>query len=122
MIDDDDIVYRRIRPNWVKSFEPFALSSEAFQNLEDNNMSGHLDSLLQDNDLTPESLLDGFDGYGLVWLRVKYLRELGQEVVAHIDDEDDPAHVHVSGAKSKGTKRSMARVASENVLVLPDKK
>ena len=47
MKDDDDIVYRRIRPDWVKSFDPLALKSIAFQNLEGDNMSGHLGSILK---------------------------------------------------------------------------
>ena len=122
MIDDDDIVYRRINPHWVKSFEPFILSTAAFQNMEGLNMSGHLGRFLDEHELTPESLLEGHDGYGLVWLSVKELRDLGQDVVAYIDDEDDPAHVHISGNKSKSTKKSMANAFSENVLVLPVKK
>jgi len=122
MIDDDDIVYRRINPKWVKNFDPFELSSAAFQNLEGDNMSGHSGNLLETHGLTPESLLEGLDGYGLVWLSVKALREqFSQDVVTHLDSENDPAHVHVVGTKGKGTKRGMAKAASLNVCVLPEK-
>lgn len=121
MKDDDDIVYRRIRPDWVKSFDPLALKSIAFQNLEEDNMSGHLGSILKEHQIPPESLLEGLDGYGLVWISVKELQEFGQEVVPHLDDENDPAHIHVVGKKNTGTKRRMAKAASQNVLVLPEK-
>jgi len=123
MIDDEDIVYRRVNSAWVKSWFPnFELGSVAFQNLDGDNMSGHLGSLLEANDLSPESLLESFEGYGLVWLSVKELRdEFGQEIVVHLDDESDPAHIHVVGKKSKGVKRRMAAAASSNVHTLPTK-
>ena len=121
MIDDDDVVYRRISPRWVKSLDPLSLKSIAFQNLEGDNMSGHLNSLLEEHGIAPETLLDGLDGYGLVWLSVRELREFGQEVVPHLDSDNHPAHIHVVGKKTTSIKRRMAKSASLNVVVLPDK-
>jgi hypothetical protein len=71
-------------------------------------MSGVLLSLLGERAI--ESLVPGPGGDRLVRFQVFVLRELGLEVV-HAPLDDDSAHVHIVGEKSRQLRRVLAEIA-----------
>ena len=112
-VGDDEILLRRIRPDWVEpapgSPNGVAIKSIAFQNLDEGKqlMSSHLLTILQNLGLLPESVLNGHPGYGLVQYTAGYARAAGQ-VIVRDPRPGDPAHMHVVGPKSKGWRRRFA--------------
>lgn len=69
-IADDDILLRRITPEWVKNAHDPQLrsvSSAAAQNQPGHEaMSAHLASVLDEQGIPYKSMLEGFPGYGLI--------------------------------------------------------
>ncbi len=82
-------------------------------------MSGHLQSLLEANDLDWTTVLNGHDGYGLVSFTVKELKDLNQAIEPILEDKDDPAHIHVAGKKTGSIKKKLAAIGSNNVVQMP---
>lgn len=105
-IGDDEILYRRINPDWMRDG---ALTSQAFQNYPGHDaFSIHIDGKL--GDMEASDLLDDFPGYKLALFKAGDARALDQGVT-HVPEPDDPSHGHVNGKKSKPTKRNLARIA-----------
>lgn len=121
-VGNDEILLRRIRPDWVEpaaeSPNGVALRSIAFQNLDEDKqfMSSHLLTILQSLGLPAESILNGHPGYGLVQYTAGYARAAGQAIVRD-PKPDDPAHMHVVGPKGKGWRRRFATGCT--ILVCP---
>lgn len=105
-IPDDEVLLRRISPDWYHPENSKPVSTQAFQNLEGDAMSVHLQGVLTEHGLPPESTLDGHAGYGLVALLVGDVRTLGQ-IVVRDGTPDDPAHAHLIGKKSNSIRKKL---------------
>lgn len=74
-------------------------------------------SVDMDEGQNPMDSLRGYDGFGLVALRVGALKSLGLRIVPAPLPEN-PHHAEVTGAKTRGKKRQIAKAAEW--LFLPD--
>lgn len=117
-IGDDEILLRRIPPKWFKRDAGGTLdvSSQAFQNLEGEMMSVHLQSIMEASGLAPTSVLEQSPGYGLVSFSAGHAREADQVIVKD-PLPGDPSHAHVVGAKGKGWRKRFKRGCT--VIVYP---
>jgi hypothetical protein len=120
-IPSTDRIYRRVPPNWIVFDENVGArrpSTAAFQDSSDGSaMSVHIQTLLAQNNLEPESALAGHPSFGLVSFFAGLARELGFGI-APDPQPNDPAHGLVEGKKTEG-KRKRLRAAAAWV-VLPD--
>lgn len=112
-ISDDDLVYRRIGPQWVKEDERRSFSSAAFDDSsKDDAMSVFLKSKVDDLGLTFDSILEGYEDCGVAELRVGDIRAAGMGV--HYDG-DPPGHGLVINVqrrrKSKADKKRLRDAA-----------
>ena len=115
-VEDEDVFYRRVR--WLKRIVDRRSgetrpSSDSFRDSTDppSPMSGILRSGLVASGWSPLSLVPGDGGDALVEFDVAELRHHGFDVEAS-PTEDEPAHAHVVGDKSKrSTRRLLADLA-----------
>lgn len=113
-IADDAILWRRV-PD--RHFVPgpdgrLRPSSAAF---DDGGDGDSMSAVLAEAERNPCPVLQGNDGWGLVAIEVRLIRELGWRVERD-PVPDEPAHVLVHGDKTKG---KMRRVAKECIWVIP---
>lgn len=89
----------------------YRVSSAAFTNSSDGSgMSVSIETMLQQHGLGVETVLRGFDGFGVVALTAGFVRVHGQGVVKK-PLLDDPSHGEVVGKKTRSTQRAFARQA-----------
>ncbi|WP_146763082.1 hypothetical protein [Micromonospora noduli] len=136
-ISDDSLLYRRITPgfiNWskVQPDEQPKIPSQGFQDYPEDKardehglpgacMSVDLGYILDEHGLTPEHLLEGYSGYGLVVLNVGQLRQLkgpnGQDWTQGVMRDPRPgAPWHAvafarAGKKTGGMKNAISGIA-----------
>ena len=114
--DQPDVtrVFRRVPPPYLPKAEDVDRhpSSGAFNDSSDG--SGM--SVDMDQGQAPEESLRGYDGYGLVALRVRDLKAQGFSIVPAPLPEN-PHHAEVRGKKTAGKRRQMAKDAEW--LLLP---
>lgn len=72
-------------------------------------MSVVIGSLLEADGLTPESALDGHQGYGLVRIPVSLIRAMGLGVATQPPVAGQPAHGWVLGKKKKSIRKRLAK-------------
>jgi len=136
--NDDCILFRRIRPDWVRWNQTGPngqwprITSQAFQDYNEPMaermgcpapaMSVALAHVLEASGHLPEALLVGFPGYGLASITVKDARDAGQGVTLWATSEE-PWHGLVFGLvvqiKSPGTRSILAATAVW--LILPSR-
>lgn len=115
-IGDDEVLWRRIRPEWVQreadgTFRP---GSFAFMDRTPSaELSIHLASLTD-----PDRALQGFPQDSLAAIRAGLPRSLGYAVVRD-PTPDDPSHALICPSPNKGKARTMAKQATWVVLREP---
>lgn len=113
-VSDDETLLRRVHPDWIIRNENTGVtevSTGAFSDSSDGTgMSASAAGLLSAAGMSEDDALAGYDGYGLVALRVGQVRELGQAIVRRPTDRD-PAHVEVVGKKTRAIKKAFKRAA-----------
>ncbi len=121
--DDEDLIYRRIPPGSMVPDENYGgdrLMSNCFQNYRrEDRLSGASLALLNRYQMNPHDLLVGHEGFGLTFITVGQLTEEFQQTIEHDPLPDNPAHVHVIGAKNKTRQKRMAYAATPNIIILP---
>jgi hypothetical protein len=108
-VSDGTNLYRRISPQFIKrDGDTIRVSGGAFQNTTGTeSMSVSLGDTLASERRTPDSLLDEFDGFGLVALAAGYVR--GEEQIVQRSRTDaDSAHGDVIGRKPSGRRKRFA--------------
>lgn len=111
-IPGSEILLRRIHPEQIDDNPAELPTSAAFENGNDESgnktsmMSVALLSVLKNNGLEPENLLQGYDGWGLVSLKADDFREESQKIVRDPTPEE-PWHAHVVGTKGKSRRRRL---------------
>ena len=109
---------RRIPPQWRVPDGEGGLrpASGAFQDVRDETgtkaLSVYIETVLRLSGLTPEDVIDGMPGYGLVAFTAERARELGLGVVTAPRDDQGPigvAHAHVFGKKTGAIQGALAR-------------
>ena len=120
-IPDSERLLRRIFPGWYVPDPKVVLgrrvTSQAFQNASNGTgMSVHLASVLASLGLADQSVLRGYDGYGLAQITAGLARQWGQRL-ARRPEPDWPAHAEVLGNKAKPVQRAFA--AAAKVLIEP---
>lgn len=99
-IDDDDVLYRRVHPLWIK--ENGEVQSAAFQNQTGTDeMSVDLGRLT-----TPEATTLRDPSYGVASLEAGLARSLQQEVY-HVPEGGNCAHSTVKGHKPPSIRRQL---------------
>lgn len=113
-IPDDCVVYRLIKPEWVKETDQGERpSSQAFTNTrEDARMSIYLKDTMDNEGKKIEDLLEQRPGYRAVWFYASELRELGQEI-ARDDQLDFPGHALVEHLGGRNRSQSVRTKLSE---------
>jgi len=106
---EDDEVWRRIPPQRF-TFDSnrgiFRPSTDCFRDHPNGTpMSAFLASECKD----PVLALAGNDGFALVAINVRIVRECNQTVVPAQKDDLAPGHVHVAGNKSDSVRKRFAR-------------
>lgn len=118
-IYDQDILWRRINEDWLiidENTGRVRLKSMAFQDPIDGSP---MSVLLADVHRDLGAIIECYPRHGLVSITVELARELGQRVSRDPTDED-LAHAHVSGKKTLGDRRKLAKEAKW-VIPLPIK-
>ena len=126
-IQDDTLLYRRVlnQPDppvkqiiWDGNLNCWRPSSAAFDNHKDGSgMSVALGDALAKNGLSPESVLDGHEGFSLVCFEASVPRAKQQKIIRK-PLVNDPAHGEVVGKKTTSVKRAM--VKSSRWVVQPN--
>lgn len=109
-ISDDADLWRRIPPwhfYYDENIAQIRPKSAAF----DNDPDGSPMSVVIAAESSPEAVLAEHEGYALASFKAGLARECNQLVVRD-PLPTEPAHALVVGAKSKGTRRRLAREAS----------
>ncbi|MEQ8205310.1 MAG: hypothetical protein RIA65_03975 [Woeseia sp.] len=120
-ISDNDLVYRRINPEWmIWDDDPPRITSAAFQNMDGDKMSANLQSILEDAGQSVDDLIRDWPGYGVAAISVRKMSELGQSIEL-APESNDISHIHVVGKKSRSIKKKLAASASDSVWVYPRK-
>ena len=113
-ISDDDRLFRRVPPNLIvwndNAGAPEVSSAAFFDSSDGTGMSVSVESVLRDEGLTERDVLRGYDGFVLVAIAARLVREQGQVIVKKPTDSD-PAHAEVIGRKTRGTRRTFKRNA-----------
>lgn len=123
-IADSDPIWRRIPP-WHFVFDEnkgmMRPSSAAFEDHPNGSaMSVVLGKLVSEAGRTPETVVEGHDGYGLVSFQAGAARKNGQRIAKKWLKEE-PAHAEVFGAKTKGVRKALAK-ASKWIIAPPASK
>jgi len=108
-IDDEELLWRRISPEHVVSDSDGTRrpSSAAFSDSSDSTpLSVDLASIAGD----PSVTLESHSGFGLAELVVADVRKLGLGVWPDPLPHNE-AHAGITGRKTRGTRRALARVA-----------
>ena len=104
-ISPETVVLRRIPPGRI-------VSDGLDQRPQSGNFSNHPDgtgtsvSILAEG-RDPLDVLEGLEGFGLVKLTVKDIRDAELGIVHH-PLPDDPLHAHIQGSKTTARKRRLA--------------
>lgn len=116
-IDDETLLYRRImnQPNppvsqiiWDANEKCWRPSSAAFTDHPNGSpMSIALGDTLEEQGLTPDSVLKGHENFSLVSFPARIPRSRGLKVMRK-PLEGDPAHGEVAGKKTKSIKKFLA--------------
>lgn len=110
-INDDDTLLRRVHPTQVvedKNLGGWRPSSGAFT---DDELSADSEALLTKYGLNSGFCLQNYNGYSLVGLKAGFARAAGLKV-DHTPKIDNPAHVDVTGKKTKGIQRQLAAASA----------
>jgi hypothetical protein len=121
-ISDECRAFRLIRPEWMKTdLTPPRPSSQAFQDrAESGAMSVYLEDEILSAGLKVSDLQQRWEGYRIVHLIVKQLRDdFGQEVVRD-PQPDFPGHALVRDPSGKRSAGKRSRMAASCVLTEPD--
>lgn len=120
-IADSDPIWRRIPPRHFVFDENKGMmrpSSAAFEDHPDGSpMSVVLGKMASEAGRTPETVLEGHEGYGLVAFPASVARAKGQKIVKKWLQEE-PAHAEVFGKKTKGVRKAIAK-ASDWIIEPP---
>src|SRR5262245_59235671 len=106
-IDDDEVLHRRIHPEFVKP--DGSPSSQAFT---DDNMS--VDRAIR---RTARETIEGYSGFGVAALVTSPVRALGLKVIPDLLVYND-AHALVQGKKTRAISRKLARMSS--MVIVPN--
>lgn len=105
-------IYRRIYPH-QNYYAHGKVTSQAFDRRRgDDHLSMALASLT-----TPEELLIGHDGYGVLEIDIADLIAEGLEVRFDPSEEEGPAHVQVRGELTRSVRKKLASRA--HVVIAP---
>lgn len=111
-IADNVPLWRRVVPKFRIYDENrgcFRLSSQAFQNYPGTNaFSVWISSDAEELGEGPEDLVADHPGYGVASFNAGLARELNQGVVRD-PQEEEPAHGHVVGHKTRGMRKRFAK-------------
>lgn len=114
-ISDGDKLLRRIPSSWRvrdHSRGSWRPTSQAFNDHPNgSSMSVHLLCVLEQSGNAAESVLEGHEGFGLVAITVKLVRDCGQ-AIRRVPAPNDPAHAEVVGPKTQSVRRRLARGAT----------
>ncbi len=105
-IRDEAILLRRLPRDWVvwdANRGSHRVTSQAFQNLPGKNA---FSAFLETECLGIESILEGYDGYGIASFSVGHVRTCGQGVVRI--EETLPGHAHVIGDKPRRVRKLLS--------------
>lgn len=109
----ETVLWRRIPPwHFPKKPGQQRPNSPAFDDSDDGTP---MSAVIARADRPPQEVIAGYEGYGLVSLRVQDLIAFGQRAVPEPLPEE-PDHVHVIGLKTDITRRQMAKSA---IWVIP---
>lgn len=109
---DDDRLWRRIHPTQTQEDGGRRrVTSAAFT---DERLSVDLARIQEHYTRT----LIGYSGYGVAEIQAGFARSLGQQVI-HRPLAENPAHSQIEGRKSRSVARSLAKAASDRMLVWP---
>lgn len=119
-IPNESLLFRRIPADtnhivWDETSRAYRISSQAFQNLQriPPAFSVNLQCVLEELQLSPESILKDRSRYGLVALPAQLVREHQQGIERH-PEPGDPSHGHVVGEKPKKIAKAFARSVVHN--------
>ncbi len=103
-------MYRRITPHWYiqDASGKHRVSTQAFQD-KGGAMSVALGVVLDSLGLAPAVVIEGFPGFGLVLLRVGFLRASLKLGVVAAPTPEEPWHGEVYGKKTGSVQRQLAR-------------
>jgi hypothetical protein len=109
-IPDDEVLLRRLVPDWIVPGEQgrMRISSAAFKHRE---MSILFLTLLRQQRRQIEDALTGHPGDSLCSITVGLARKLGQEIAYDTGPPHDPAHGLVMGKKTQAIASQFARAA-----------
>jgi len=106
-IPDDAVIWRRVPDRHFVAIPEGQIrpSSAAF---DDDPDGDSMSAVLATPGRDPYPVLLGNEGWGLVAIEVRLVRELGWSI-EKTPEPDEPDHVHVHGNKTKGKTRRVAR-------------
>ena len=105
-ISDDTRLLRRIPPDKIKrSVNPPLPDSDNLA-ISPDGTGTSVD--IWENDEDPAKCLEGHEGFGLVYLTAKQLRDKGLGII-HDPLPQKPNHALIQGPRSRGTKRWLAK-------------
>ena len=113
-IEDNMLLWRRIPPDHVifdANEGRLRPTSAAFADHTNGTpMSVVLGQEVIDDGRTPESVLEGHEGFGLVSFTADLAR-INRQGIMRKPQSTEPAHAEVFGRKTKGVKRALAKGA-----------
>ena len=125
-IAGDEILYRRVPPQAVKRSPTTGLAERAgsgdFEDSDDGTpCSIFIRSKLDENGLGLSDVLKGYEGkVGVAEFSAQDARDAGFGVVHRPDEEGGPAHGGLTGKKTQGARKKLAKATRIVVQPPPD--
>jgi hypothetical protein len=108
-IPNDAKIWRRVPPrHFYKDEKRGGLIRPATSAFEDDPDGSPMSAAQESLCGSPDPVMRGHEGYGLVEFTAGYLRTLGLEVVPDPTDAE-PWHVLIAGNKTNGVRKKLAR-------------
>ena len=116
-IPDGTVLWRRIPPEQMAT-DPRAPTGRrpSSGNFDDQALSAVIA-----NECPLETLLRKHETYGVASFTVGFVREIGYGVI-RVPDEELPGHIHITGKKTDGRSRALARRCSMVRYPMPPSK
>ncbi|SRR6266508_1281508 len=109
-VPSGSLLYRRINPDWyIDDGQGYRVTSQAFHDLR-GSLSVALGVVLEEMGLSPDVVVESYDGFGLVSLSTRFVRSVGLGVVRE-PTKEEPWHGGIYGKKTGRIKSSLAKEA-----------